>query len=218
MPSWWRRSSFTHQEKCLSHHLCSYHAVKQAPCNKKDVMQKLNSEITNKADQLLHADPTGGDDDVQQFFGCVASSAGEGKFEDCIPPDTSILSDIGAGYYFRTDATGRPGELSVSQWRGEIIFEWTDFSSCEQAFSLTRKDRLLASSPWGPEQSFTEDYYVQGATTCDERIIPSDRFDDLTGLSSMQPKRLLGLHQDYCVSASAENGASAITYVMIQWL
>ena len=120
-------------------------------------------------------------------------------YEDCLPPDPVLLADIKAGFYFHTDLSGRPGLLDVVQARGKVLFRWVDYSSCEQAFSITTKrevkDDTATLRTWSNPQSDLPDYYVHGKRTCGELIAPEDHHDAL--LDAGGTKRPLGLWQEY---------------------
>lgn len=186
-----------------------------ATCDSSDLMLALQSEITTvKAASMLKAGAAA-EDEYYVNFGCVTSGAGDHKiYEDCLPPDPVVLADVKYGFYFQTDMSGRPGTFGVEQARGKMLFDWVDFSTCEQAFSITTKheaaDNTAAARTWTEPESDLPDYYVHGARTCGEPIAPEDHHDALQ--NEKGEKRELGLWQEHCVNAVAENGAASITY------
>ena len=187
-------------------------------CTRTDVLSTLEDVIkTTKEGQLLKASDAADDTEFINF-GCVKSGSGEHKhYEDCVPPDQTTLQDLRSGYFFLTDVSGRPDHFETEQVRGHMTFQWTDFSSCEQAFSLSRQQEQKtknegATRTYADAESFTDDVYIHGSRTCTEHIKPERITDQMYSPDTKEDKRAVGLWQRYCVTALAENGASAITY------
>ena len=184
-------------------------------CTAADLMATLNGEIgAIKSTTMI----TGNEVESEPAFinfGCVTSGSDEHSvYEDCLPPEPKLLADIKYGFYFETDVSGRPANLALTQARGKMLFSWTDMSTCEQAFSFTRRHEALdnqgTSRTWTAAESLTQDYYVHGMRTCQEHVVPEDLYDELIDAEGV--KRPVGLWQDYCVTAMSENGASSLSY------
>jgi len=193
----------THMQVFLR--VCSRGQLDCEDCRAQDTMRALDTEIIGEAAATNRGRPS---------QGCVREDSGNGAFEDCVPPKEIILSDIEAGYFYVTDRSGMPQHFRVEQRRGRMHFKWTDSSLCEQAYSLTRRERARkgnsdtsttgsgnndggdASIRWLPPESFIQDYYIHGDRSCGERIEPVNHFDDLTG----PPKRPVATHHEYCLS------------------
>ena len=121
-----------------------------------------------------------------------------------MPAIPALLGDTSVGYYFRTDISGRPGSLHLRQHRGHMHFDWHDYSSCEQAFSISREAALNSETmngvrptplKWNAAEAFDDDHYVQGTATCGEHIAPAQHTDDLTGEVAGGTTRPVGLWQ-----------------------
>ena len=170
-------------------------------CTKNDIMRNLNADLAILTNMLLQTDSG----NTTKTLGCALTK--DNQFEDCVPPDVDILSDIDKGYYFHTDMTGTPGQFETYQARGRNLFRWTDYSLCEQAFTLTRKWKALAAEAWSTQDSFTAgDLAVHGGSACDEVVVATTHFDDLTDSLGLFPtpdeadqKRPLGSYHQYCV-------------------
>ena len=142
-------------------------------------------------------------------LGCVVSA--DNQFEDCLPPNHAVLTDVDNGYYFHTDDSGAPGAFQARQHRGRSLFQWTDFSLCEQSFTLTRKWKLEASKPWSSEDTFTAgDMAVHGSSTCGEEVIAVDHFDDLTNS--------IGIEDEAKLNNKRELGMTHVRFEALHWV
>ena len=97
--------------------------------------------------------------------------------------------------------------VSTNQSFGRNMFTWTDYSLCEQAFTLTRKWKALVAQAWSLQSSFTAgDLAVHGGSSCDEVVVATTHYDELTNSLGLFPtpdeadqKRPLGSYHEYCV-------------------
>jgi hypothetical protein len=89
----------------------------------------------------------------------------------------------------------------------KVRFEWNDFSVCENAFAITRREAGART----PVKSFVADYPHEQVRTCGSRIEPEALFDDLTMAEDIQSDgpRVPGAGYVYCVRAVAPVGLGA---------
>jgi len=81
------------------------------------------------------------------------------------------------------DYTGRPINFKSLQRDGFVLFELTDNSKCEEAFSFTRSDTSVEFTldPSSSGKSFTNDYYAQSKSDCGGVVTPgTEAADDLS--------------------------------------
>ena len=198
-------------EGCADGQLAVAACNRTSECTDQDIMRQLDGEVRELSQTSMIR--SGEERHAAYSIGCIRSDIGDGSFEDCVPPDRALLGDLEAGFYYKTDQTGRPDGFTVHQHRGHMLFRWEDFSSCEQSFALTRQTRTTAPSlRWGAEESFARDYSAHGGRPCGEHVEPADYSDNLITSGAQQAKRTVGTRHRYCLSAMSENGAAAIVY------
>ena len=117
-----------------------------------------------------------------QFFGYGVVTC------SCLDSDTS-------------DETGMPTDLSVIQSNGFISLSFTDNSVCEEAYALSRRQRVNQSI-------FAPNYYFFSTQECGNKLIPGLSYADNLSLSKLD----IAYNYTYCVEAiSANYMASSIS-------
>ena len=191
---------------------CTTAQLECTQCSEQDIKRNLNTDLASMTGLLLRS----GNATAQ--LGCATSTEMD-PLADCLPPDHHVLRDVDAGFYFRTDETGSPGTFAGRQHRGKSLFDWTDYSFCEQAFTLSRRWKAEEPDAWSDEGAFTSgDVTVHGGNACGEHITAADHFDDLlnsegvaTSEEGQGKKRQLGMYHEYCVAALSVAGKGGVT-------
>lgn len=155
----------------------------------------------------VHEDP-GGSNTTVTFIGLnpgrkyLVNFAIDGFVTFPIVPSCSCEAITGQ------DQTGRPKDLTISQNRGYVLFNFLDNSKCESGFSFSRFEGYAEFvDDSSRATSFTNDFSYQAPRQCTSRITPEiEASDDLT-----MSRLVVGNVYSYCVRSIREGNYMDVT-------
>jgi len=134
-----------------------------------------------------------------RYITTVTVGNGQGQDENVTFP---IVPSCSCDSITNPDKTGRPKDLVVYQEQGHVMFNFTDNSKCEAAFSFSRFIGLAEfTDDSASATSFTDDYFFNSPQQCNATIDTQTRASDDLKLSKLS----IGSTYAYCVRA-VKNG------------